>query len=216
MTGVYDPVPLKGVFPSVQALLGTVPYLKANHLSVFSSGDLSELGKPLESVFSTAVSGDCTGAAESIAIIDDPAGHGLRVLGWAWDLKHGQPPAGIVVTTDGVITGFGAVGEERRDLPASHPEVFVELFGICRLSSGAAARLGGELLCHPRRQAANGVLFRDQEGVGSPRAVFRKALRQPVSRLTLTRVNSPPVENSDSAGLGSVAGSRTNLVDETT
>ncbi len=123
LTGVYDPVPLKEVFPSVQALLGTVPYLKANHLSVFSGGDLSELGKPLESVFSTAVSGDCTGAAESIAIIDDPAGHGLRVLGWAWDLKHGQPPAGIVVTTDGVITGFGAVGQERRDLPASHPGV---------------------------------------------------------------------------------------------
>jgi hypothetical protein len=130
LTGVYDPAPLKEVYPRVDMLLGAVPYMKANRLSVFSGDVSSELGKPLESVFSIAPLGDCAGAADSITIIDAPKGHGLRILGWVWDLKRRQPASAIVVTTDGVITGLGAVGQERLDVLALHPGIWSNYSGF--------------------------------------------------------------------------------------
>src|SRR5208337_3768824 len=71
-------------------------------------------------------SDDCTGALESTAPIVDPGGPGLRLTGWAWDVKHQRPPLAIVVTTNGIITGIGAVGGWRPDVAAiqlKHREV---------------------------------------------------------------------------------------------
>jgi hypothetical protein len=130
LADVYDPVPLKEVFPQVDMLLGTVPYMKANRLSVFSDDIASELGKPLETVYSLAPAGDCAGAAEATSVIYDPQGHGLRVLGWAWDIKHRQPASAIVVATDGVITGLGAVGQERPDIQNLQPGVWSRYAGF--------------------------------------------------------------------------------------
>jgi len=67
-------------------------------------------------------SDDCTGALESTAPIVDPGGPGLRLTGWAWDVKHQRPPLAIVVTTNGIITGIGAVGGWRPDVAAIQPE----------------------------------------------------------------------------------------------
>src|SRR5664279_78469 len=37
----------------------------------------------------------------------------LRITGWAWDYKRREPPSAIVVATDGIITGLGAMGDYR-------------------------------------------------------------------------------------------------------
>jgi hypothetical protein len=54
----------------------------------------------------------------------------LRVLGWAWDIKHRQPASAIVVTTDGVITGLGAVGQERPDIQNPQPGMWSRYAGF--------------------------------------------------------------------------------------
>ncbi len=125
LTGVYDPAQLKQATPTVDKTPWEARYLKANRLSVFAGTVPSELGKPLEDVFPVTSSGDCTGALESVAPIVEPSGPGLRVTGWAWDVKHQRPPSAIVVTTNRIITGVGAVGGWRPDVAAMQPGISI-------------------------------------------------------------------------------------------
>jgi hypothetical protein len=129
LTGVFDPVQLRKATPAVQNLPWATAYLKANHLSVFAGPVFSELGKPLEQVFPVISSGDCTGALESVTPIVEPGRPGVRVTGWAWDIKHWRPPAAIVVTRNGIITGLGAVGAWRPDIAARQPGISAGYIG---------------------------------------------------------------------------------------
>ena len=122
LTDVYDPAQLARVTPAGQGDFRVAQYLKANRLSVFAGPVPSEMGKPLEEVFPLAPSGDCTGALESVVPLVDPRGPGLRFTGWAWDVKHRRSPSAIVVTTNGTITGMGALGGWRPDVAATQPE----------------------------------------------------------------------------------------------
>ena len=117
LTGVYDVPQLDAVY----LVRGAERYLQANQLSVFSGAAPSELGKPLEYVFPVISFGDCTGALESFVSIEGPSGRGLRVTGWVWDIKHQQPPPSVVITTDGVIRGLGAVGQWRSGVRVTGP-----------------------------------------------------------------------------------------------
>jgi hypothetical protein len=123
VTGVYDVAQLQEAFPIVNIMIWASGYLKANRLSVFAGPVPSDLGNPLEDVFSVSPSGECAGALETVTPIIEPRGPGLRVTGWAWDVKHHRPPSAIVVTTNGIITGVGAVGGWRPDVAAMHPGV---------------------------------------------------------------------------------------------
>ncbi len=123
LTGVHDAAQLRKATPAVDNVPWAARYLKANHLSVFAGPVSSELGQPLEQVFPVTSSRDCAGALESIAPIVDPRGPGLRLTGWAWDVKHRRPPSAIVVTTNGIITGVGAVGGWRPDVAAMQPGI---------------------------------------------------------------------------------------------
>jgi hypothetical protein len=111
LTGVLDPVSLGEVYPEMEVLARTVPYMRANRLSVFSGSFALKLGKPLGSVFPLADPNECSGALESVVPIDNSYGPGLRVLGWAWDRRHQRRPSSIVVTTNGMIVGLGATGK---------------------------------------------------------------------------------------------------------
>jgi hypothetical protein len=110
VTGVFDPVSLGEVYPEMEVLTKTVPYMRANQLSVFSDGLASKVGKSLDLVFPLADSTGCSGAVESVTRVDSSDGAGLRVLGWARDHRHQGPPSSIVVTTNGMIVGLGATG----------------------------------------------------------------------------------------------------------
>ena len=130
MTGVYDPEVLKEAYPQMDMLLLTVPYLEINRLSVFSDRVASELGKPLDSVFQLASRDDCTASLESAVRIDNPNGRGMRILGWAWDRKHHQPPLAIVATTNGIITGLGTVGLRVPDVRVVDRELSSDYVGF--------------------------------------------------------------------------------------
>lgn len=123
VTGVYDVAQLQEAFPIVNIIVWASGYLKANHLSVFSGPVPAALGNPLEDVFSVGPSGECIGALESVTPMVEPRGPGLRVTGWAWDVKHQRSPSSIVITTNGIITGVGAVGGWRPDVAAMHPGI---------------------------------------------------------------------------------------------
>ena len=58
---------------------------------------------------------ECIGQVESTVPMPGVAGGlaALRITGRAWDYKHRRPPSMIAATTDGVITGIGAVGDWR-------------------------------------------------------------------------------------------------------
>ena len=113
ITGLDDPATLGETYPQMDMLSKTVPYMKANRLSAFSGGVGTELGKPLESVFPLAGFDECAGGLDSVAPIDNPTREGVRIVGWALDLKRRQPASAVVVTTNGIITGLGAVGAWR-------------------------------------------------------------------------------------------------------
>jgi hypothetical protein len=131
ITGVYDPeLLLAEANPQMHLLLRAADYMKVNHLSLFSSNLPSELGKPLESVFPMISFGECAGALKSVVPINELDGPGLRVMGWAWDIKHQQIPPAIVVTTNGVISGLGAVGWWQADVRTMKPKMSRSYIGF--------------------------------------------------------------------------------------
>ncbi len=110
ITGVQDPLTLSKTYWRMDTLAKAVPYMKANQLSIFSETSASEIGKPLTSVFPLAPAGECAGFLQGGMPSNAPSGPGIVLAGWAWDVKHHKPASSIVVTTDGTITGLGAVG----------------------------------------------------------------------------------------------------------
>jgi hypothetical protein len=130
ITGVHDPAALSETFPQSDLLLKSAHYLKTNHLSVFAGSIPSEMEKPLESVFSLAASGDCAGAVESVARVDETGGAGLRLAGWAWDAKHHLPPSTVVVITNGIISGLGAEGQWRPNVRTMKPTMSSSYIGF--------------------------------------------------------------------------------------
>jgi hypothetical protein len=125
LTGVGDPLSLAQVYPEKKMLTNTVPYMRANRLSIFAGTPASTLGKSLDSVFPLADPSECAGALETVFPVDNSFAHGsepgpatgfgpgLRVLGWAWDTKHQRIPSAIAVAIDGKLVGLGATGNWR-------------------------------------------------------------------------------------------------------
>jgi hypothetical protein len=119
LTGVWDPEALQETFPKMEALLFAARYMRAQHLSVFSVPVASWVGRPLDGSLSPASAEDCAGVLEMAVPVDGSDPKSLRITGWAWDRKHHRPPSVVLVTTDGIINGVAAVGQQRNDLASS-------------------------------------------------------------------------------------------------
>lgn len=102
---------------------GFVPYMRRERLSIFSEPEISYLGQPLSAVFRQT--SDCVGKIESTTAITSSLLLSLRINGWAWESATRRAPSQIVVTTDGIISGLGVVGDWRP----------VQTFGSWRTSS---------------------------------------------------------------------------------
>ncbi len=119
LTGVDDITQLQFAFPNPDYILDVLPYMRKTRLSIFSDPVATQLGKPLESAFRMVSSGGCTGAVQSVVVTGAGEVQGLRITGWVWDSKHRRPALGIVAATDGVISGWGAVGQWRPTIRAT-------------------------------------------------------------------------------------------------
>jgi len=123
LSGMADSVTLAEVYPEKEMFTETLPYMRANHLSVFSDRLASTLGQPLSSAFPMADSKGCSGSLEAVfPLSDSPStssfggglGSGLRVSGWAWDNQRQKLPSAIVAAIDDKVVGFGATGRWRQ------------------------------------------------------------------------------------------------------
>jgi hypothetical protein len=113
-----------GVGVKPDYLMRDVPYLQENHLSIYYGDAHSQLGRPLDAVFHQASPDECAGAVESTTPMEGLLGmRALRITGWAWDYKHEQPPAEVIATSDGIITGLAAVGDWRPAIKAANPQI---------------------------------------------------------------------------------------------
>ena len=118
LTGVSDSAAFNNVvYPEPGVFPVTIPYMRANRLSVFSDSTASVLERTLESEFPLSDSVACFGTIEDIVPVRTSAGPalgpGLRMIGSAWDRRSNQAPAAIVITNDGKIVGLGATGGPR-------------------------------------------------------------------------------------------------------
>ena len=124
ITGVPDQAQLAWAYPPrPNYVLSFVPTLRAERLSAFSDVRASLLGQRLESVFTPVPASRCSGRVETVNAVSDAVSPSIRITGWAWDFERNRMPAEIVASTDGIITGIGAVGAFRPDVPHAHPEV---------------------------------------------------------------------------------------------
>ena len=100
-------------------VLSLAPFMREERLSVFAGREPLLLGKPLESMFNVVPPSECTGRIETSTAIKDTWPQSLRITGGAWDYKDRRPPSEIVVTTDDVINGLGAVGDWRSGIASA-------------------------------------------------------------------------------------------------
>jgi hypothetical protein len=130
LTGVNDTTQLQLAYFQPDSILEVLPYMREQRLSVFAGPLASQLGTPLNSLFHVVSSDECTGAVQSLAVIGSGESQGLRITGWAWDYKHRRPPAAVVATADGVISGFGAMGDWRPTIRAVRPWMSTSFVGF--------------------------------------------------------------------------------------
>jgi hypothetical protein len=157
MTNVPDSEQLRLAFWNPDYLLTLLPYMRQERLSVFAEPDSLLLGKPLESAFALASSNECIGEVESTVPMPGAADSlaPLRITGWAWDYR--QPPAQIVATTDGIITGLGAVGDWRPIDKATRPSMTSNYIGFTGYVERASAPV--EIYAIKRSQPATACLI---------------------------------------------------------
>jgi hypothetical protein len=107
-----------------------VEFLRKNRLSIFSDDASSQLGAPLDSVFRVVSSDECVGALQSVSAVKDSGVQALKIMGWAWDRTHHEPPSRIVAAADGTIVGLGAIGEWRPTIRAANPYLKSSFIGF--------------------------------------------------------------------------------------
>jgi hypothetical protein len=114
LTGAPDWDQLYQAGVKLNYLMTEVQYLRQGRLSIYSGNIYSQLGKPLDSVFNVTSPNECRGGVEAATVITDADTRSVRLTGWAWDKRDRRPPSEIVMSSNGVITGLGAVGDWRR------------------------------------------------------------------------------------------------------
>ena len=137
ITGVPDMENMKWVYRQPDYLYSLVPYMRRERLSVFRDPISQLLDQPLSSAFQLAPPTDCTGAVESSVAMNHALPATLRIAGWAWDFKHQAPPVAVVMASEGMITGVGAMGDWRVLDKASHPWMTTNFIGYTGYVQGS-------------------------------------------------------------------------------
>ena len=114
-SGVTDTEQLKWAFWRPSRLIAMRSYLRQQHLSVFHQTISQLIDRPLQPTFTLATPEQCSGTVESTSELASAGAvlPSLRLTGWAWDNVRREPAMGVIVATNGTITGLGAVGDWR-------------------------------------------------------------------------------------------------------
>jgi hypothetical protein len=112
-TGIPDTAQLAWADSHADYARGFIPFMRDQHLSVFTEAEPYSLGRELNSEFTVEDRGNCTGKIELVTPIAGGGSRSLRISGWAWDVRENRAPSKVVVATDGIITGLGLGGDLR-------------------------------------------------------------------------------------------------------
>lgn len=98
--------------------------------SYFDPPERAWIGTPLQQHFQLAAAGACQGAVDSSVPLPKPAVSGIKVSGWAWDVKGHRPAELLFVTDEGsIIRGLGVSHMPRPDVAAAHSDPNMESTG---------------------------------------------------------------------------------------
>jgi hypothetical protein len=173
VTNVPDIEQFRWAFWQPNSLPSFVPYMRRERLSVFDDPNSWLLSRPLESAFNLAPANECAGELETSVVMRSVAAGpaALRITGWAWDYKRREPPSAIVVATDGIITGLGAMGDYRPVNKTVRPWITTNYIGytayiqeartsgpvqVYAILRGSPARACLIATCKVRRHRSNG------------------------------------------------------------
>jgi hypothetical protein len=96
------------------------PFLRENHLSVFSDPLFTARGRALASIFSGSPRQDCLGAFESMKPLEGSTPRKGMVSGWGWLRAEKRSPDSVVLADEnGTIVGLAHGLESRPDLAAT-------------------------------------------------------------------------------------------------
>jgi hypothetical protein len=138
LMNVNDPEALRNVYPNAERVWNGAQYLRSNHLSIFT--DKIGVDKPLDSVFGSASSSECTGSPD-LEIQSGKLPGIVTISGWAWNTRDRRPVDTIIAASNGMINGRFAVGAWLPKVRASHPGInnsFVGFAGYVRPGNSPA------------------------------------------------------------------------------
>ena len=92
-----------------------VEYLRARHLSLFSTALANQMGMELTPAYRVVSSDRCAGHADLVSKIG-PKGDSFKLAGWAVDRLTRKPVKRIVLVAGDRIVGFAVSGFARSDV----------------------------------------------------------------------------------------------------
>ena len=91
--------------------------------SLFADAGLQWLGSRVTDHFQPAGGGACLGAVDSLNPVAGSTTPGVRLAGWAWDVRGHRAARRVWVTdAEGMIRGLGQTGEERPDVAGAYKD----------------------------------------------------------------------------------------------
>lgn len=120
LAGISDQEVERSLYPDRTRVGELLPFMKAQHLSVFAKGELPGVGTRVEMPRLTRAR--CLGAFDvSEPRSADPSRQ--LVQGWGWDRVEGKPVQRVLLVADGRVVGLALGGVSRRDVPAALSDV---------------------------------------------------------------------------------------------
>ena len=119
VTGVHDDDFLhRAIWASPPMLWDEVTHLKQHGWSIFSTEQSRQMNQPLTAIYKVATPDRCFGSIDRVQSFQ-PASGGLKLEGWAVDSKFKRPLSGVIMVSDGLISGYGEPGILRLDVEGS-------------------------------------------------------------------------------------------------
>jgi hypothetical protein len=116
LTGLDDPLALKGIYPDPSVPQDVGQFLRKQRLSLFAGAPLPAVGSRFAPTTTGADITACRGAFDGLTTEPaDPSA--VRAFGWGWDLAARRPFEHVVLVDDGQrVLGVGLSGVLRRDV----------------------------------------------------------------------------------------------------
>lgn len=114
---VNDTYALERAYPRPNVIAEVAPFMRREHLSIFTSNEAEWVGQALTKVARPSEASRCAGAFDVIRRPPQNLGDVVQVAGWAWDRADRRPAKRVLlINDDGIVAGIATVGIPRPDV----------------------------------------------------------------------------------------------------